>query len=162
MLRAEMGGENSQRKVKQVFKNLKQRPGRKPNISSSVFPKPRRSDVLLGCEPRHPHALSCSLIPVSWPDPVLLLLGWAPVSHAHISEGGASLKKLAIPSKREDVGPAPESRGHLSWEEVPGGEVSAPDATHCILLRRELSSVAYSLATIACWWESFLGSRSLA
>lgn len=58
MLRAEMGGENSQRKVKQVFKNLKQRPGRKPNISSSVFPKPRRSDVLLGCEPRHPHALS--------------------------------------------------------------------------------------------------------
>lgn len=51
MSRAEMGGENSQRKGKQVFKNIKQRPGWEPNISSLVFLKPRRSNVLFGREP---------------------------------------------------------------------------------------------------------------
>lgn len=58
MSRAEKDGENSQKKVKQMFKTMKQRPVRKSSISSSVFPKPRRSDVLFGCEPGHPHALS--------------------------------------------------------------------------------------------------------
>lgn len=53
-----MGGENSQRKVKHVFKNIKQRHCGKLDISSSVLLKPRRSDVLCGCEPSQPQTLS--------------------------------------------------------------------------------------------------------
>lgn len=59
--------------------------------------EPRRSDVLFGCEPGQPHALSHS-----FPGQTSCSSLWAGlmVSHTHVFEGGVSLKKLAIPSRR--------------------------------------------------------------